>query len=823
MTTVLLLLLHVILYHMTADATYYCNESSEKIPNEFNPNFLSGFRNIIDSDFILGGLFPVCGCCADSGKGNLELLEAMLFAVDQINNDMSLLPNLTIGYDVRDTCNDGVLGVYEAYSLAAEYISLFNASAQHDASLLGIVGPAHTTVSHPIAAVLETIKIPMISYGSSNAFLSNQKLYEYFLRIFPSDNLQTKAMVDLISHFNEWECVSLIYNENKYEESVFDAFINGNGKHNVCINAKISIPSGEGHYNKTFVKAAARELMKSTASVVVAFTDEGTIAAFFEELNKINKERKFVWIASDGWAGSDLADKFPNITRGMYGFQLHIDHVKEFDNYFSQLTLRTNIRNPYFHDLSYNHVYHKIFCIRSRHVVEYDASGSENTVTFDKYDCPNDLTAEPGYTQGKMVPFVIDAVYAYAHALQNFLDDNCEQPLRWNRVTRQCDGMRNTFTGENFLGYLHNVNFNGIRNHNVSFDKNGDPPGLYKISNLQGQSVGSWDSVIKDKPLKLNSTNGTEKVISRCFEPNVIKPGLSKTLSIVSMSIATIALIILAIIVIIFAINWRTPVVKSSDREQTVLMLVGCAMCFSETYIVLAPPSNTTCPIQRIIDNLYFSLAFGALLVKIIRITRIFYSIEYSTKKPSLSDAKYQVMFTMAIVFVNSILVLIGLILDPPIVERNPIDHGSVELCNVPEVFEICQQPHTAIETLIGVYGFAILVCCVILSWLTRKFPENFNEASHVLFTSFTATVVWVLFVPLSIFTDPEYHNTILALGNVLDAFALLIGIFFPRVYIIVFQKHKNTLEYVKRQNQLYAVHSSSTVRQSKTLTIVIL
>ena len=812
MNTGLLLLLLVILYNMTADAAYYYNEASEEIPNEFNPNFLSGFRNIIDSDFILGGLFPVCDCCADSGKGNLELLEAMLFAIDQINNDMSLLPNLTIGYDVRDTCNDGEVGVNEAYSLAAEYVPLLNASAQHNASLLGIVGPAHTTVSHSIAAELETTKIPMISYGSSNAFLSNQKLYEYFLRIFPSDNLQTKAMVDLISHFNEWECVSLIYNENKYEESVFDAFINGNGKHNICLNANIGIPSGEGHYNKTFVKTAARELLGSPASVVVAFTDEDTIVALFEELSKINKKRKFVWIASDGWAGSDLIhDKFPEIIRKMYGFQLHIDHFKEFDDYFSQLNRSTNIRNPYFQrDICYN-----VYC---RGYDEGHVSG---------YDCPDDLTAEPGYTQGQMVPFVIDAVYAYAHALQNFLNDNCDQPLRWDRATQQCDGMKNTLTGETLLGYLLNVSFNGTQNRIVSFDENGDPPGLYKISNWQGQynhtSVGCWDSVNKDKPLELNNTDANEKVISRCFEPIVVQSDFSNTLSIVSMSIATIALIILAIIVIIFAINWKTPVVKSSDREQTVLMLIGCAMCFSQTYVVVAPPSNATCPFQRITGQLYFPLVFGALLVKIIRITRIFYSIEHSTKKPSFSDAKYQVMFTMAIVFVHSIILVIGLIMDPPIVERNPNDHGSVELCNAPEVFKICQQYNSAIETLLGVYGFAILVGCVILSWLTRKFPENFNEASHVLFTSFTATIVTVSSVPLLIiFIEDKDYDTINALVGVLNAFALLAGIFFPRVYIIVFQKHKNTLEYVKHQNQLYAVHSSSTIRQSKTLTIVI-
>ena len=126
-----------------------------------------------------------------------------------------------------------------------------------------------------------------------------------------------------------------------------------------------------------------------------------------------------------------------------------------------------------------------------------------------------------------MVPFVIDAVYAYAHALQNFLDNNCDKPLRWNRVTRQCDGMKYKLTGENFLRYLHNVTFNGIRNHNVSFDKNGDPAGAFDISSLQINeitrqynyiSVGFWNSAYKKNALVMNNTNEIEKVISRCSE-----------------------------------------------------------------------------------------------------------------------------------------------------------------------------------------------------------------------------------------------------------------------------------------------------------------
>ena len=101
MITALLLILQTFLYNYStvrATAIYSYHETSEEISYPYDDSFLSGFRNVTDKDFILGGLFPVYDCTG-SGMGmyGVELLEAMLFAIDQINNDLSLLPNLTIG------------------------------------------------------------------------------------------------------------------------------------------------------------------------------------------------------------------------------------------------------------------------------------------------------------------------------------------------------------------------------------------------------------------------------------------------------------------------------------------------------------------------------------------------------------------------------------------------------------------------------------------------------------------------------------------------------------------------------------------------------
>ena len=198
MTTRLPLILQILFYHMTTATVYNYNEASEQIIFKPDPDFLSGFRNIIDKDFVIGGLFPVYDC-RRSGLEDLELLEAMLFAIDRINNDMSLLPNLTIGYDVRDSCNSEIIGFDEAWDFYVHYNRRPNITTP---TFLGIVGPAYATVTSSVATLvpIEFIEIPLISYGSSDAALSNKDLYKYLSRTIPSDNLQTEAMIDLVSY-----------------------------------------------------------------------------------------------------------------------------------------------------------------------------------------------------------------------------------------------------------------------------------------------------------------------------------------------------------------------------------------------------------------------------------------------------------------------------------------------------------------------------------------------------------------------------------------------------------------------------------------------
>ena len=84
-------------------------------------NSSTGSRNIISKDLILGGLFPTNDCTGVRQDVGMKWVEAMLFAVDRINSDMNLLPDLTIGFDIRDTYNEESYGFYNALGLAIEY------------------------------------------------------------------------------------------------------------------------------------------------------------------------------------------------------------------------------------------------------------------------------------------------------------------------------------------------------------------------------------------------------------------------------------------------------------------------------------------------------------------------------------------------------------------------------------------------------------------------------------------------------------------------------------------------------------------------------
>lgn len=138
-----------------------------------------------EGDFIIGGLLPLT--CSGVGYNraetikieNLLQVQTFLYAVQEINNDSTILSQYTLGWDIRDTCtpsmatNCHVMNFIEVaqngYAFCSAGISAGDTDSCVNAfndcehkPVVGIVGPLSSDTSIGVAALLNVYDIPMV-------------------------------------------------------------------------------------------------------------------------------------------------------------------------------------------------------------------------------------------------------------------------------------------------------------------------------------------------------------------------------------------------------------------------------------------------------------------------------------------------------------------------------------------------------------------------------------------------------------------------------------------------------------------------------------
>ena len=90
---------------------------------------------------------------------------AMVFAIEEINNSTRLLPGITLGYQIHDSCAAVPIAVHVAFQLLNGLDPVFNAG--NNCSLFGtvmaVVGESGSTPSISIARVIGSFDIPLVN------------------------------------------------------------------------------------------------------------------------------------------------------------------------------------------------------------------------------------------------------------------------------------------------------------------------------------------------------------------------------------------------------------------------------------------------------------------------------------------------------------------------------------------------------------------------------------------------------------------------------------------------------------------------------------
>ncbi|KAI4560564.1 hypothetical protein MJG53_017193 [Ovis ammon polii x Ovis aries] len=129
----------------------------------------------IDGDITLGGLFPVHGrgsegkACGELKKEKgIHRLEAMLFALDRINNDPDLLPNITLGARILDTCSRDTHALEQSLTFVQALIEKDGTEVRCGSGgppiitkperVVGVIGASGSSVSIMVANILRLFK-----------------------------------------------------------------------------------------------------------------------------------------------------------------------------------------------------------------------------------------------------------------------------------------------------------------------------------------------------------------------------------------------------------------------------------------------------------------------------------------------------------------------------------------------------------------------------------------------------------------------------------------------------------------------------------------
>ncbi|XP_018331514.1 metabotropic glutamate receptor 7-like isoform X1 [Agrilus planipennis] len=700
-----------------------------------------------------------------------------------------------------------------------------------------VIGASFSVVSIMVANILRLFKIPQISYASTSTELSDKSRFEYFSRVVPPDNFQAQTMVEIIRALG-WKYVSTVAVEGEYGEKGIASFISYSVEAGICIAVTEKILRNSK--TEDFDRIIDRLLLKPHARAVILFVDEDNTRKLLQATIRSNSTGHFLWIGSDSWGAKVHPVRDQEwAAEGAITILPHRNAIKEFDSYY--LSLRPKMDNDICNNSSgniYNETTGTVINCRNSWFREFWSQ--HNKCSFEA-DATNKCTGEEvltDYEQEGLVPFVVDAVYAAAHATHQIILNECgDNPFHL------CEKLQPAPLGPQLLKYLRQINFIGRQRTEVKFNADGDAYGSYNIYQYQRHEDGKYDYVPigswKER-LELDLTkmfwNGSDSIpksicSSPCpsghirnfqdqccwvcvacreeayvfndtcknckpgYGPNVNKTDCVKLKgleldwmnpwALVPLVFSTVGILCTLFTIAVFIRYNRTPVIMASGRELCYVLLSGVLCCYSMSFVILARPTVTTCAVMRIGLGLCLSICYSAIFTKTNRISRIFNRGVKSIKRPVYTSPLSQVAIALGIVSIQLVGAIAWLIIErPDIREIYPYPLTAVLTCRV--------STFSLIMSL--VYNMILIILCTWYAFKTRKIPENFNEAKYIGFTMYSTCIVWLAFLPIYFGTNNDYKVQIVSMCMCLNISATVaLGcLFTPKVYLVIFQPYKN-------------------------------
>ncbi len=674
---------------------------------------MDGARYVVDGDLNIGAIIPIhdydelrpCGAHLRE-PGVVQNAEALVYAVNRINANRSILPGIRLGVVVLDDCSKDLTALRQALHFLP--VSSRSSPCQDDCrdqdynfrfyDIIGVIGSESTRSTIMIANILGMFEIPQISPLATSDLLSDKKRFPYFLRTVPPDRYQVLAMLSVIQHFN-WTYVSAVCSEGGYGENALEEFTRQASRLGICVG--VSLAASQGAPAGVF-RDIVTSLYESKARVVLLFTDLEETRGVFTAVRNAGLLGRFVWLGSDGIAFNlDNLHEFQDVAAGTLTFKSLSNPLPEFDSYFQSLSPERS-DNPWLEPL-----WPELF----------NCSRTGNP------DCVGDRRVgdSPNYTPEAKVSLIVDAVNVLATSLHQLIQTNCSWAFNQNPLNKK--ELRRCVRGNVLLEYLKAARVNGI-NGLIEFDQHLDVLGTYEVLNIQktpdaglrAVRVALWDVKSRNMTtveenirwnLADSTDNGSASPKSHCGEtcklheiysffkdsccwecracnsnevtasnrtkcqtcprytwpdpenftlclplpPNYVSWSDSAVIVFVILSI--LGFLYCSVIFAVYVTHNNVRLIKATSRELSYMLLGGVSIQYVMLFTVVSPPSAFVCCFNFVGFNVSFTVVYSAILTRTNRIYRIFHAGKRTKKMPRFISSVSQIVITILLILIQ--------------------------------------------------------------------------------------------------------------------------------------------------------------------------
>ncbi|XP_035240509.1 extracellular calcium-sensing receptor-like isoform X1 [Anguilla anguilla] len=773
---------------------------------------------------------PERPACTSLNLREFRFAQTMIFAIEEINNSSSLLPNISIGYKIYDSCGYTLSSMRTAMALMNGEEGKEGKLCSGSPAVHAIIGESESSTTIAMARITGPFHIPVISHFATCACLSNRNEFPTFFRTIPSDYYQSRALAQLVKHFG-WTWVGAVRSDNDYGNNGMATFLEAAQYEGVCIEYSEAI----SRTNPREKIARVVEIIKrSTSNVLVAFLAQGEMEVLLEEALTQNVTG-LQWVGSESWitARQLASQRASTVISSAIGFTIKKSKIPGLRNFLTNVHPSKSPSNALlreFWEVAFG-------CKFSPQLSNTKmCSGSEKLAELNnQYTDVSELRISNN---------VYKAVYAVAHSLHNLLA--CETPENHTCARKDIE------PGQ-VVHYLKGVNFTTGTGDHVYFNYNGDPTAQYELVNWQQNdagktefvTVGYYDAsltsgqqfsinptkilwagdpftkprsvcsescppgtrqaVIRGKPICCFScvpcaageiSNTTDAVDctkcpleywssedrSHCVLKQVEFLSFGETMGIVLTVFSVTGACLTSGIGLIFFLFKKTPIVKANNSELSFLLLFSLKLCFLCSLTFIGRPSEWSCMLRHTAFGITFALCISCILAKTIVVVMAF-----KATVPGSNVSQCTVPLQRFSVFGSTlpqvVICTLWIALAPPVPHSRFTEKIILE-CDVGSA--------VGFWAVLGYIGL-LSILCFVLAFLARKLPDNFNEAKFITFSMLIFCAVWITFIPAYVSSPGKFTVAVEIFAILASSFGLLFCIFLPKCYIILFRPEQNT------------------------------